>query len=173
VQVRAVGPDGRNPGQLGGLSFIQMQAEGAILAANSFYSSTMARFFIALAAGMSLLATPGAANAKSSLEGRWKNGRMEIMIRSCGRSLCGTVVKASAKQQSRAQRGSGTQLLGSRVIDNIRPAGAATYKADVYVADRDMNARGTIRQVSANRLNVRGCVFGFLCKTTNWDRIGQ
>ena len=25
----------------------------------------------------------------------------------------------------------------------------------------------------ANRLNVRGCVLGFLCKTTNWDRIGQ
>jgi uncharacterized protein (DUF2147 family) len=58
------------------------------------------------------------------------------------------------------------------VIDHIQPAGAGTYKADVYVADRDMNARGTIRQVNANRLNVRGCVWGFICKTTNWDRIG-
>lgn len=133
----------------------------------------MARFFIALAAGTAVLATAAPAFAKGNLEGRWKNGKMEIVIRPCGRTLCGTVVKASAKQQSRAQRGSGAQLLGSRVIDNIRPAGAGTFKADVYVADRDMNARGTIRQVSANRLNVRGCVFSLVCKTTNWDRVSQ
>jgi len=123
---------------------------------------------------MLMLATGGApATAKGNLEGRWKNGKMEIVIRPCGGSLCGTVVKASAKQQAKAQRGSGTHLIGARVIDNIQPAGAGVYKANVYVADRDMNARGTIRQVNANRLNVRGCVFGFLCKTTNWDRIGR
>ena len=132
----------------------------------------MTRLFIALAAVTAIVA-PSVADARTSLEGRWKNGKMEIVIRPCGGGLCGTVVKASAKQQSKAQKGSGTRLIGSRVIDNIRPAGPATYKADVYVADRDMNARGTIRQVSANRLNVKGCVLGFLCKTTNWDRIGQ
>ncbi len=53
------------------------------------------------------------------------------------------------------------------------PAGSGVYKADVFVADRDMNARGTIRQVTANRLNVRGCVMGVICKTTNWDRIAR
>lgn len=117
--------------------------------------------------------SPSTATAKSSLEGRWKNGKMEIVIRPCGGTLCGTVVKASPKQQSRAQRGSGTTLIGSRVIDNIRPAGSGVYKANVFVADRDINARGTIRQVTANRLNVRGCVMGVICKTTNWDRIGH
>lgn len=96
---------------------------------------------------------------------------MEIVIRPCGGTLCGTVVKASAKQQARAESGSGTTLIGARVIDNIQPAGAGIYKADVYVADRDMNARGTIEQVGPNRLSVRGCVFGFLCKTTHWDRM--
>ena len=96
---------------------------------------------------------------------------MEIVIRSCGGSLCGTVVKASAKQQAKAQHGSGTRLLGSRVIDNIQPSGAGVYKANVYVADRDMNARGTIRQLGPNRLEVRGCVWSIICKTTHWDRI--
>jgi len=132
----------------------------------------MKRFFVSLAV-LSALAAPALANARSNLEGRWKNGKMEIVIHPCGGALCGTVVKASAKQQARAQRGSGTDLIGSRVIDNIKPAGAGVYKADVYVADRDMNARGTIRQLGPNRLNVRGCVFGFLCKTTNWDRISR
>jgi uncharacterized protein (DUF2147 family) len=129
----------------------------------------MARFLLILA---TLLAAAAPAHARGNLEGRWKNGKMEIVIRPCGGTLCGTVVKASAKQQAKAQRGSGTHLLGSRVISNIQPAGAGLYKADVYVADRDMNARGTIRQVGPNRLTVRGCVFAFLCKTTNWDRVG-
>jgi uncharacterized protein (DUF2147 family) len=132
----------------------------------------MKRFFL----GLALLATsavPTSATARSTLEGRWKNGKMEIVIKPCGRTLCGTVVKASPKQQAKAQRGSGTALIGARVIDNIRPAGPGTYKANVFVADRDVTARGTIRQVSADRLNVRGCVISLICKTTNWDRIGR
>jgi uncharacterized protein (DUF2147 family) len=81
-------------------------------------------------------------------------------------------VKASAQQQSKAQRGSGTRLLGARVIDNIEPAGPGRWNADVFVASRDMNARGTIEQVGPDRLAVRGCVLAFICKTTHWDRIG-
>jgi uncharacterized protein (DUF2147 family) len=131
----------------------------------------MQRFFLTLAA-MFALASPAASSARGDLEGRWKNGHMEIVIRPCGGALCGTVVKASEKQLARAERGSGTKLIGARVIDNIQPAGAGTYKADVYVADRDMNARGTIRQMGRNRLEVRGCVWAVICKTTHWDRIG-
>ena len=97
----------------------------------------MKRFLLTLAA-LCALAAPASASARSALEGRWKNGRMEIVIRPCGGSLCGTVVKASPKQQAKAQHGSGTRLIGSRVIDNIQPAGAGVYKANVYVADRDM-----------------------------------
>jgi uncharacterized protein (DUF2147 family) len=132
----------------------------------------MRRLFLTLAL-LVIAADPVSATARSSLEGRWKNGKMEIVIRPCGRTLCGTVIKASPKQQARAQRGSGTSLIGARVIDNIRPAGPGTFKANVFVADRDMTARGTIRQVSATRLNVRGCMLGVICKTTNWDRIGR
>lgn len=131
----------------------------------------MNRFLLSLAA-VGLLAAPATASARSNLEGRWKNGRMEIVIRPCGGALCGTVVKASAKQQARAQSGSGTNLIGARVIDDIQPAGSGVYKANVYVADRDMNARGTIRQLGPNRLEVRGCVWAVICKTTHWDRIG-
>jgi uncharacterized protein (DUF2147 family) len=98
---------------------------------------------------------------------------MEIVIAPCGRALCGTVVKASALQQARAQNGSGTNLLGARVIDGIQPAGDGTYRANVFVADRDTNARGTIQQVGPNRLTVRGCVLAVICKTTNWDRISR
>jgi uncharacterized protein (DUF2147 family) len=132
----------------------------------------MKRFFLTLAA-FAVTAMPVAATAKSNLEGRWKNGHMEIVIAPCGGVLCGTVVKASAKQQAKAERGSGTDLLGARVISNIRPAGAKAYRADVFVADKNMNAHGTIREVNADRLSVRGCVLAIICKTTNWDRVSR
>ncbi len=132
----------------------------------------MERFFQTFAILLVAFA-PAYANARSNLEGHWRNGHMEIVIGPCGRALCGTVVKASARQQARAQNGSGTALIGARVIDNIQPAGGGVYRANVFVADRDMNARGTIRQVGPNRLNVRGCVWAVICKTTNWDRVGQ
>ena len=131
----------------------------------------MKRFFLMLT-GLAVALAPASALAKSGLEGRWKNGAMEIVIGRCGDSLCGRVVRASAKQQAKSQRGSGTRLLGARVIDNIRPLGPGRWNADVFVASRDMNARGTIEQVGPDRLAVRGCVLAIICKTTHWDRIG-
>ena len=130
----------------------------------------MKRFFLVLA-GLAVAFAPASAFAKS-LEGRWKNGAMEIVIAPCGGTLCGRVVKASAKQQAKSQHGSGTKLLGARVIDNIQPSGPGKWNADVFVASRDMNARGTIQQVGPDRLTVRGCVLAVICKTTHWDRIG-
>src|ERR671929_2293365 len=131
----------------------------------------MKHFLLGLA-GAAMAFAPASALGKSNLEGRWKHGAMEIVIAPCGGSLCGRVVKASAKQQAKAERGSGTDLLGARVIDNIQPAGPGTWKADVFLAGRNMNARGTIKQEAANRLAVSGCILAVLCKTTHWQRIG-
>ena len=130
----------------------------------------MKRFLLAIS-GLAIALAPASALAKS-LEGRWKNGAMEILIAPCGQTLCGRVVKASAKQQAKAQQGSGDRLLGARVIDNIRPVAPGRWSANMFVASRDMNARGTIEQVAPNRLAVRGCVLAVICKTTHWDRIG-
>ena len=130
----------------------------------------MERFFIGLAAAAAL-AAPAPASARDGLEGRWKNGHMEIVIAPCGAALCGTVVKASARQQARAENGTGTDLIGARLITNIRPSGANVYRANVYLADRGIHASGTIRRSSPDRLNVRGCVLAIICKSTNWDRV--
>ena len=117
------------------------------------------------------LTAPAAASAGSPIEGRWKRGNMQIDIKPCGRTLCGTIVKASAKQQAKAQRGSGTDLIGARLIENIRPAGDGRYKARVFLADRNMHATGTIRQVNNNQLAVRGCALLVICKSANWVRV--
>lgn len=120
---------------------------------------------------LGMFATPATATAKAPIEGRWKNGKMEIVIAPCGRELCGTVVKASPKQQSRAESGSGTELIGARLIKDIDRTGPRTYKARVFVADRNIHASGTIRQLNNHQLKVKGCVLGLICKDATWDRV--
>lgn len=130
----------------------------------------MKRILFGLAA-LALLSGPAVASAKSPLEGRWRNGNMEVMIAPCGKTLCGTVVKASPKQQAKAERGSGTELIGATLIKGIERTGPSTYRASVFVADRNMHARGTINQVSPDQLKVRGCVLAIICKSKTWDRV--
>lgn len=130
----------------------------------------MKRILVSLVA-VGVLAGPATASAKSPLEGRWKNGRMEVVIAPCGKKLCGTVVKASPKQQSRAESGSGTDLVGARLIESIEPTGPGTYRGRVFVADHGVHANGTIRQVSPNQLKVKGCILGVICRSKTWDRM--
>ena len=126
---------------------------------------------LAAIAALGLLAGPAVASAKSPIEGRWKNGRMEVVIAPCGGDLCGTVVKASPVQQAKAQRGSDTDLIGARLVKDIEQTGPKTYRATVFLADRNMYARGTINQISNDKLHVRGCVLAIICKSKTWDRI--
>jgi uncharacterized protein (DUF2147 family) len=120
---------------------------------------------------LAMLAAPAAATAGSPLEGRWRNGKMEIEIDRCGQALCGTITRASAKAQAKAQKGSGTELIGARLIENIRPVGEGRYKARVFLADRNMHATGTIRQLNNNQLAVRGCALLVICRSATWDRV--
>jgi uncharacterized protein (DUF2147 family) len=122
-------------------------------------------------AALLIAAAAGGAEARSPIEGRWAKGKLQIDIRPCGSALCGTVVRASAKQQARAERGSGTELIGATLIKDIRPAGPNLYRAKVFVADRNMNASGRIRQVSPNQLKVSGCVLAIICKSADWKRV--
>jgi uncharacterized protein (DUF2147 family) len=114
---------------------------------------------LAAIAAVAVASVPAAASAKSPLEGRWKNGKMEIVISPCGRTLCGTVVKASPVQQAKAERGSGTDLVGATLIQGIERTGPGTYRGRVFVADRNVHANGTITRFPA-QLKVRGCVAG-------------
>lgn len=124
-----------------------------------------------LLAALLIATTAGAAEARSPIEGRWQKGNLQIDIKPCGPALCGTVVRASAKQQARAERGSGTDLIGATLIRDIRPDGPRTYRARVFVPDRNMNASGKIQHVSRDQLKVSGCVLAIICKSANWTRV--
>jgi uncharacterized protein (DUF2147 family) len=126
---------------------------------------------VIIAAALFGLGLAGSADARSPLEGRWDRGNLQIDIKPCGTALCGTVVRASPRQQAKAEQGSGTELIGATLIKDIRPAGPRLYRAKVFVPDRNMHASGKITQLNPNRLRVSGCVLAVLCKTTHWDRV--
>ena len=127
--------------------------------------------FPAILAAVGLASSPALASAKSPLEGRWQHGPMVIEIAPCGSKLCGTVVKASATQQKKAQKGSGTELIGARLITDIEQTGQNTYRGKVFAADKNVYANGTVRQVSHDRLEVKGCVLLVICKSRSYDRV--
>lgn len=134
----------------------------------------MKQLTLAIAAAATLLSTAAPAAASAPIEGRWARGNMQIRIAPCGQALCGTVLRASDKQKARAEAGSGTDLIGATLIRNIRPVGPGRYTAKVFVADKNINANGTIVQVSPDQLSVKGCVaFGLFCKSQQWTRIGR
>ncbi|WP_187107714.1 DUF2147 domain-containing protein [Sphingomonas xanthus] len=130
---------------------------------------TKARYLLAATTLALTVAVP--AEARSPIEGRWQKGNLQIDIKPCGSALCGTVVRASKKQQARAEKGSGTDLIGATLIRDIRPTGPGAYSARVFVPDRNMNASGRIKQLAPNRLQVSGCVLAIICKSGNWSRV--
>ena len=133
----------------------------------------MKRLLTPAVAIATIFAAAAPANAGVPIEGRWARGNMQIRIAPCGPTLCGTVIRASDRQKARAEAGSGTDLIGATLIRDIRPAGPGRYNAKVFVADKNINAKGTIRQVDNDRLDVKGCVmFGLLCKSAQWVRVG-
>lgn len=130
----------------------------------------MKRILASLAA-LAMAASPAIASAKSPLEGRWQHGSMVIEIAPCGPKLCGTVVKASANQKRKAEKGSGTELIGARLITDIEQTGDTTYKGRVFAADRNVYASGTVNMVTHDRLQVKGCVLLVICKSRTYDRV--
>jgi len=128
----------------------------------------MKRTFLSIAA---IAAAAAPAAARDPIEGLWKHGPMVVEIAPCGDDLCGTVVKASALQQQKAERGSGTRLIGSRLITGIEPTGPGSYRGRVFAADRNVYASGSVHQLSPNELEVKGCVLMVICKSRTYVRV--
>jgi uncharacterized protein (DUF2147 family) len=128
----------------------------------------MKHLFLSIAA---IAAAAAPAAARDPIEGLWKHGPMVVEIAPCGDDLCGTVVKASPLQQQKAERGSGTRLIGSRLITGIEPTGPGSYRGRVFAADRNVYASGSVHQLSPNELEVKGCVLMVICKSRTYVRV--
>ena len=134
----------------------------------------MNRIFAKIALVALAAAVPVTASAQAALEGQWRNpkGSVVVKIEPCGGAYCGIVVDASDKAKAGARRGGTPNLIGTRILSDVRPNGSGVYKGRAFEPKRNIRAPATIRVVGPSTLLVKGCLIGgLLCKEQRWTRI--
>lgn len=134
--------------------------------------SAMKKYLIATAS--LVLATP--ALAASPLEGHWTNPQENIVVHiaPCGPgagTLCGRAISGSPRARAKAIRSGAGNLIGASLMQDLVPSGAGLWKGSMFVPDRNIHAPGKVQMIDANRINVSGCLWGFLCKSQMWKRV--
>ena len=128
----------------------------------------------ALIAGAAF-AVPAVASAQEALEGQWRNPKGSLVVRlsQCGNAYCGTVVRASEKAKEGARKGGTGNLVGTRILTNLRPAGKGTFKGQAFEPKRNIRAPAVIRLVGPDAISVKGCAIAgmLLCKEQRWTRV--
>ena len=123
-----------------------------------------------LIASLVLVAAPAAAQ---SLEGRWANPKRSVIVKvdRCGTAYCGTVSWASQHNRDKVAE-NGRQMVGARILTDLRPAGAGIYKGQAFEPKRNIRGSATVRQLGPNVMVVKGCaVLGLLCREQRWTRV--
>lgn len=119
-------------------------------------------------------AMPAAAFAKFPLDGQWRNpkGSVTVRLAPCGDAYCGTVISASAKAKASARNGGTPNLIGTRILSAVRPAGGGTFQGRAFDPKRNIHAPATLRLLGPSILVVKGCVLrGIICKEQRWTRV--
>ena len=120
-------------------------------------------------------AMPAAASAQEALEGQWRSPKGSLVVRlsQCGNAYCGTVVRASEKAKDGARKGGTNNLVGTRILTNLRPAGKGMFKGQAFEPKRNIRAPAVIRLVGPDAISVKGCAIAgmLLCKEQRWTRV--
>lgn len=115
------------------------------------------------------------AAARDGIEGTWRNRPKTLVVRiaPCGATLCGTVVAADEDAKASTRRAGTPNLIGTRVLSELRRTSEGTYNGNVFNPNLNIHASGTVTLVSPTVLVVRGCVLaGLVCRQQHWTRIG-
>ena len=121
------------------------------------------------------IAVTGTASAEEVLSGQWKNPKGSVIVRltPCGGAICGVVINASAHAKDTARKGGTPNLIGTRILSDLRPTGDGIFKGQAFDPKRNIHAAATVRLVGRDSLEVRGCAFlGLVCMEQRWTRIG-
>ena len=134
----------------------------------------MKRFFAKTFLVLLALAVPVTASAQAAIEGQWQNPKGSVVVRlaSCGDAYCGTVVRASDKAKATARKGGTANLVGTRILSDLRPVGGGTFRGKAFDPKRNIRAPATIRLLGPSTLVVKGCLIGgIICKEQRWTRV--
>jgi uncharacterized protein (DUF2147 family) len=104
------------------------------------------------------------------------SGNVEVKLADCGKKLCGTIVKASAKAKADAAKAGQANIIGMQLFRNLTPTPQPKgqprrWDGEVYIPDKDRTVSGSAT-LSGKILSVKGCLLGDkLCKSQDWVRV--
>ena len=119
------------------------------------------------------LASPSV-HAAPAITGTWRNpaASVEVAMAPCGPRLCGTVVWASDRAKDDAANGGTDRLIGTQLFRGLQADGPGRWSGEVFVPDLGRTVAGTLELVSAQTLEVAGCVIpGIVCQTQTWTKV--
>lgn len=120
------------------------------------------------------VAAPAMASGETVLTGQWKNPKGSVVVRlgPCGSAICGVVVGASEHAKETARKGGTPNLIGTRILSGLRPAGDGTFRGRAFDPKRNIHAPAIVRMLGPDALSVQGCaILGLVCKEQRWTRV--
>ncbi|NNM73324.1 DUF2147 domain-containing protein [Enterovirga aerilata] len=129
-----------------------------------------------MAGAAASLLIAGAASAESGrITGVWltENGDSKIRISPCGKGYCGTVVWAKTQGVDENNPDPSLRkrpIVGMPLTRDMRPAGDR-YAGSIYNPDNGKTYSVTMQVRGTSKLEVEGCVLGFLCGGESWSRL--
>jgi uncharacterized protein (DUF2147 family) len=128
---------------------------------------------------VSILAASAAPAFAADPTGDWRvaDGVANIRVAQCNGNMWGVVSWEKTpggrdKNNPDAARQSRPTLGMPILIDMKKKPGADTWEGEVYNAKDGKTYASTIKAVSADQLEIQGCVLGFLCGGETWTRVG-
>jgi uncharacterized protein (DUF2147 family) len=116
--------------------------------------------------------------------GTWytEGNESQVRIAKCGDALCGALVwlkvpndRKTGKPKTDAENADAAKrkrpLLGVQIVLGMQPSGTPNqWKGKVYNAKDGNTYTGYFTLTGANTAELKGCAFGFICKSQTWTR---
>ena len=108
---------------------------------------------------MAMLALPAIASPEGIWEIEMRDSRYSVALCGDGTQLCGTLIWLG----NGADNAENLPYLNTMMIDHARQVKPNQWKGDLSIYGQ--RAGGTITQVSADQITLKGCVAFVICKT--------
>ncbi len=122
--------------------------------------------FSAIAFAVLLLASaPAGAAGSLDPHGLWlrPEGGVQFSFYDCGKQLCAKVVAAKNAEDKSS--------IGTVILRGATQTGPHEWKGKLFNAEDGKIYDGVITVTSAEELQLKGCVMGFLCGGETWKRV--
>jgi uncharacterized protein (DUF2147 family) len=117
--------------------------------------------------------------------GTWytEGNESQVRISNCGDALCGALVwlkdpndpktgKPKIDDENADPKKRKRPLLGVQIVLDLKPSGTPDqWKGEVYNAKDGNTYTGFFTMTSADTAELKGCAFGFICKSQTWTRV--